>query len=219
MKSKRIYIIILLTAVLTSCAEIDKVKTLFDVKYEVSESFKKNPPKIVAILPFENLSENPEASAVVRRIFYSQFSPKRFIDIEISQIDSELKKKHINTPINMKKFDAKFIGEMLRADALIYGRVTYYKKEWWLFYSYRRVGLSVEMLDAKTDKVLWMADHKLTSYGGEMPGTTYATPFTIVTSLTIGPIKALWDYFLKDSEYIKITNELCREIVETIPEP
>ncbi|OGL43694.1 MAG: hypothetical protein A2149_02005 [Candidatus Schekmanbacteria bacterium RBG_16_38_11] len=219
MKLKKIYILIFLAISLASCSEIPVIKKLFDVKYTVSEKLKKNPPKVVAILPFENLTEEPDASLVVRRSFYGQFAPKSFVDMEILKIDSVLNKNHIKGAGDLKKYDPREIGKMLHADALIYGRVTYYKKAWRLFYSYKTVGLSAEMIDAKTGETLWMADHSKTSYGGDIPGTTFVDPISTIASLTTGPVKALWSYYLKDIEFIRTADDFNKEMVETIPEP
>ena len=219
MNTKKKYILIFLTILLTSCSELPVIKKFYEVKYSVSENFKKRPPKVVAILPFENLTKNPDAALVVRRSFYGQFAPKSFIDMEMSKIDSVLEKNHIKIASDLRKYEPREIGKMLHADALIYGRVTYYKKVWLLFYSYRTEGLSSEMIDAKTGETLWMADHKVTGYGGDVPGTTFTNPFGIISSLTIGPVKALWDYFFKDIEFLRIADDLGREMGKTIPEP
>jgi len=219
MKRKKIYILIFLTIFLTSCSELPVIKKFYEVKYSVSEKIKKSPPRVVAILPFENFTNNPDAALVVRRSFYGQFAPKSFIDMEISKIDSVLKENFIETASDLKNFDPREIGEMLHADALIYGRVTNYKKVWLLFYSYRTEGLSSEMIDVKTGETLWMADHKITGFGGDVPGTAFANPLGIISSLTVGPLKAFWDYFFKNIEFLRIADDLGREMVKTIPEP
>lgn len=214
MNLKKVFLIVFLAASLASCTIFTN---LFDVTYEVSDYFKKASPKVVAILPFENFTEDTEASDVLRNFFYAQFSPRRFIDVEISKIDSELKKNQIKNPSPLRNPYPEEIGKILGADALIYGRVTYYKKKWLIFYASKTVGLSVEMIDTRTGKTLWAAEHKITSYGGSTPGTGYSNIFATVLSLATGPVTSLWNYYFNEVEFIRDADDLCRKIVETIP--
>jgi len=217
MKAKDEVIVFLIIFLAVSLASCSVFTNLFDVTYDVSAYFKKASPKIVAILPFENFSDNPEASDVLRKIFYAQFSPKKFIDVEIFKVDSELKKNRIKNPSPLRSPHPEEIGKMLEADALIYGKVTYYKKKWMFFYASKTVGLFVEMKDTRTGKTLWAAEHKITTYGGTFPGITYSNMITTVLSLATGPVTSLWNYYLNEAEFARNANELCMKIVETIP--
>ena len=76
-------------AILVACAS---VKTMEAPKPEV---FDENwLPHKVAILPFVNQTSNPEAAAVVRKMFYNFFSSLNYLDLEPSFVDEKLKKKN-----------------------------------------------------------------------------------------------------------------------------
>ena len=48
-------------------------------------------PKKVAVLPFDNLTSDPELEELVRRSFYSHFALKRYRDIEVTEVDRALR--------------------------------------------------------------------------------------------------------------------------------
>ena len=56
-------------------------------------NIQKKLPLRVAILPFENISEAPQAAELVRRSFFNQFSSKKFKDVEMYQVNERLRQK------------------------------------------------------------------------------------------------------------------------------
>ncbi|RLD91305.1 MAG: hypothetical protein DRJ13_17540, partial [Bacteroidetes bacterium] len=56
----------------------------------VAPDYNKDRPLSVAILPFENLTQEKGASDLLRRLFYNNFSSLAYKDIELSTINAKL---------------------------------------------------------------------------------------------------------------------------------
>jgi len=171
----------------------------------VAPDYNKDRPLSVAILPFENLTQEKGASDLLRRLFYNNFSSLAYKDIELSTINAKLPQfnpKNIFKTINPTK-----TGKLLASDALIIGRITEFESFYAGVYSSFTVAVELKMIDAKTRRVLWSVKHKEIQRSGSIP----ATP--------IGAIIAAASSALDLSRYHIITtiNKLCQTAVETIP--
>ncbi|MGD2150654.1 MAG: tetratricopeptide repeat protein [Desulfobacterales bacterium] len=171
----------------------------------VAPDYDKDRPLSVSILPFENLTREKEASDLLRRLFYNNFSSLAYKDIELSTINAKLPNYK---PQNIfKSVDPTRVGELLDSDALVIGRITEFESFYAGIYSSFTVAVELKMIDAETRRVLWSVKHKEIQRSGSIP----ATP--------IGAIITAASNALDLSRYHIITtiNKLCQAAVETIP--
>jgi Flp pilus assembly protein TadD len=190
--------------------QIDRVQGALERKIPVENIFvapdyNKDRPLSVAILPFENLTQEKEASVLLQRLFYNNFSSLAYKDIELSAINANL--KNFNPQNIFENIDPAKTGELLASDALIIGRITEFKSYYAGIYSSFTVAVEVKMIDAETRRVLWSVKHKEIQRSGSIPTTP------------IGAIIAAASSALDLSRYHIITtiNKLCQAAVETIP--
>jgi hypothetical protein len=167
----------------------------------VAPDYDKDKPLSVAILPFENLTQEKEAPGMLQRQFYNHFSSLAYRDVELSDIKAKLPK------INFKTLDPTKIGKLLDADALIIGRITEFETYYAGVYSSFTVAVELKMIDAQTQRLLWSAKRKEVQRSGSIPMTP------------IGAIIAAASNALDLSRYHITTtiNKLCQALVETIP--
>ena len=93
-------------------------------------------PYKVAILPFVNQTSNPEASAVMRRMFYNFFSSLNYLDAEPSFVDEKLAEKNVYQKITAgDAVSARKLGQMLGVDAVVFGEVLSLGKVYAVLYS------------------------------------------------------------------------------------
>jgi hypothetical protein len=139
-------------------------------EFDISDKFYTDPPRKVAILPFDNLvggkyilnsvpiprfSEeetdgwNWTYANRLRRFFFGHFASREFVDIELMYVDKMLQELGIVNPNDLYKIPAQELGEILGADALIYGKVTEYKNSYYLLYKQIRIGLSIKCVSTK----------------------------------------------------------------------
>jgi hypothetical protein len=222
---------------LISCQPV-KTKTTLDRVYEldpggkvyVSRNLSENPPRTVAVLPFRSLvgegriersrslfasltgrKETPVDSiaAKMRRAFFGQFSQLEFDHVKLSRVDQILKREELDSWEKIRSFPPQVLGEILGADALVFGQVTHFDYYYGFLYSQLAVGLSLEMLDSKTGEVLWKAhdarrDHTV---------RVVYDPIALVVGLfQVG-------FAMRPINMMRAMDEICRELVGTIPPP
>jgi len=190
--------------------KIDRVQGTLEHKIPaenlfVAADYNKDRPLSVAILPFENLTQEKEASDLLQRLFYNNFSSLAYQDIELGHINANL--QNFNPQNIFENIDPTKTGELLASDALIIGRITEFESYYAGVYSSFTVAVEVKMIDAETRRVLWSVKHKEIQRSGSIPTTP------------IGAIIAAASNALDLSRYHIITaiNKLCQAAVETIP--
>ena len=171
----------------------------------VAPDYDKDKPMSVAILPFENLTQEKEAPDLLQRLFYNNFSSLAYKDVELSYINSKLPKfnsKNIFNSPHLKKD-----GETIGSDALILGRITKFESFYAGVYSSFTVAVELKMIDVETQRVLWSLKHKKKQRSGGIPTSP------------IGAIIKAASSALDLSRYhiIATINKLCQSAVETIP--
>jgi TolA-binding protein len=171
----------------------------------VAPDYDKDKPLSVAILPFENLTQEKEAPEMLQRQLYNNFSSLAYKDVELSDIKAKLpnfKPKNIFNTIDPAK-----TGKLLDSDALILGRITKFETYYAGVYSSFTVAVELEMIDVETQRVLWSLKHEQVQRSGGIPTSIIGAIITAASSA------------LDLSRYHIITtiNKLCQSAVETIP--
>lgn len=166
-------------------------------------------PVRVAILPFENLTNNDKAGSLVRNSFYSQFASKKYRDVELFEIDEILDDNGLYEDHTYNSLEVSKLGQLLNADGVVYGKITGYNKLHLGLYSQVYVELEVKLVEASTSKVLWQVKHKTAHHEGDLPLEL------------IGVVSAMFRTTknISNTELIRATDDLCRTIVAALPEP
>ena len=138
--------------------KIDRIQGALEQKIPaenlfVAPDYDKDRPLSVSILPFENLTQEKEASDLLWRLFYNNFSSLAYRDIELSTINTNL--PNFNPQNIFKSVDPTRIGKLLDSDALIIGRITEFESFYAGVYSSFTVAVELKMIDAETRRVLW----------------------------------------------------------------
>ncbi|GAX61812.1 hypothetical protein SCALIN_C28_0014 [Candidatus Scalindua japonica] len=141
-----------------------------DNEFKISDNYYTDPPRKIAILPFDNLvggkyilnsvpiprfskkktdGWNWTYANRLRRFFFGHFASREFVDIELMYIDGMLQELGVSTPNELYKMPAQELGRILGADALIYGKVTEYKNSYYALYKQIRIGLSIKCVSTK----------------------------------------------------------------------
>ena len=215
-----------------------RTKSTIDRTYEldpkgkiyVSPTLVQAPPKTVAILPFQSLvgagrvegsrsffnllnGEKEQNTKVLeeqmRRSFFGQFAQLEFDHVNLSRVDRILKRENLGSWEKFRSLPSQQLGELLGAEALIFAQVTHFDYYYALLYTQLAVGLSMEMVDARTGEVLWRVkdarrDHTLRIVYDPI-------------ALAVGIFQA--GFALRAINMMRAMDEICRELVGTIPPP
>ncbi len=199
-------------------------------KIYVSKTLFDKPPKTVATLPFHSLvgngriegsrfvynfltgkkQENPQfLEESMRRAFFGQFAQLEFDHVKLSQIERVLRKEDLNSWEKVRSFPPQRLGELLGADALIFGEVTHFDYYYAFLYTQLAVGLSLEMVDSKSGEVLWKVHDARRDHTVRIAYDPIA--------LAVGLFQA--GFSLRPINMMRAMDEICRELVGTIPPP
>ena len=171
----------------------------------VAQDYGKRQPLSVAILPFDNQTKETEAAQLLRRLFYNNFSSLAYKDIELATIDKKL--AHFEPAGVFDSADITKIGQNLKADAVIIGRVTKFETLYAGLYSSFSVAFEMKMIATDNNELLWSVKHSETKRNSKIP----LTP--------IGAIISAASTAMDLSRYnmINTSNKLCQVSIDTIP--
>ncbi len=176
---------------------------------QISPDISKDMPLKIAILPFENLTKDFQASELVRKSFFNYFSSKKFKDIELFKINSVLQTHDLLENQDFLKKPCAEIGDLLNAQGLIYGKITAFDRFYAGAYSKVSVELEAKLVRTADGKVLWKAKHKSSKHEGGIP----LDPLSAIPAI----FKTLMN--IADIELLRTSEELVRNKLETLPEP
>lgn len=199
-----------------------------DKVFEISDEYYTDPPRRIAILPFDNLvggnyilnsvplprlSEKEEDgwnwtyANRLRRFFFGHFAAREFVDIELMYVDKMLQALGVSTPNDLYKIPARELGRMLDADALIYGQVTEYKNSYYTLFAQIRIGLHVKCVSTEDGTVYFEGEH--IRHDNDIRVAT--NPFDFI-------IASFQNYMsLRDVYAARASEEVVRELVIRIP--
>jgi hypothetical protein len=172
-------------------------------------TLEKESPRVVAILPFLNQTEEKEIEDLVRKSFYSHFSVKSFSDIEIYKVDETIA---LMERINSQKFfkiPPQDLGRNLHADALVYGEVIEFTRVFMGIYSQIAVGAKIKIVDATSGKPLWEDFFTTRFHEGDIPLTPLNVPLSAAKS----------GMNLREVQVIRAIDDLSWNLVKSIPDP
>ena len=116
--------------------------------------------KRVAILPFDNVSGDPDAAKRITNILLTQlFSKNKVIKVvELGEVEKALIEERVRNTGEIDIETAKKLGKALNVEYLILGSVVEYKMVRIGNNDYPVVGVTARALDAKTGSIIW-SDH------------------------------------------------------------
>lgn len=199
-----------------------------DKEFEISDKFYTDPPRKIAVLPFDNLvggnyilNEVPiprfnrkkeddwnwTYANRLRRFFFGHFAAREFQDIELMYVDKVLQELDIFTPNDLNNYPPQELGKILGADALIYGKVTDYKNSYYTLFAQIRIGLHIKCVSVEDGSMLFEGEHK--RYDNDIRVATNPLDFVIAS---------FQNYMsLRDVYAARASEEVARELVLRIP--
>lgn len=202
---KKLFLLLITLLLIASCAPLPEIKKeTTEAKISDEEL-----PKTVAVLPFENKTEEIGVATQVRKSFYNHFSSKPYRDIELSIVDEKIVQLERSTGKSILEIPPKQICEALGCDGLVYGRVTDYKKIYAVAYSQLGIEAEVWMINTKTEREVFRLKESVRYHEGGIPLSPLSAVMTAIsTAMNI-----------RDIQQVRMLNELCYKINEKIPSP
>ena len=166
-------------------------------------------PKIVAVLPFTNETPLSGLENVVRESFISHLSPLNYKDREIGKVDSTLKMIQKSSSKTWRELSPQKLGEMLRAELLIYGRVKKLKKYYFGVYAQIVLEVEAKIVSCDTGRRMWRTTTTTRTHDGGLPFDLFSISSAAVRS----------GMFLQNEKITGLVDQLNRRLVAEIPNP
>jgi TolB-like protein len=123
----------------------------------------------IAVLPFFNLSDRPNAGEILAGLFIRHLSSRQpFRVLDSGEVRQQLLKARIIMDGGVSLADADLIGSLLDADFILGGRVLYYQ-DYEGPEAVPKVEFSTVVIERRTRKVVWSSQ----SYNGGLDGVRF----------------------------------------------
>lgn len=202
---KKVFFLLLIFLFLFSCAPTSEIKKETPEVAVSDEAL----PGTVAILPFENKTEEKGIANQVRKAFYNHFSSKPYRDIELNIVDEKIIQLEKATGKSILEIPPKDICQALGCDGLVYGKVTDYKKIYAVAYSQLGIEAEVWMINTRTGKEVFRIKDSVRYHEGGVPLSPLSAVMTAISSAMN----------IREIQQVRMINELCYKFNEKIPSP
>ncbi|MFQ5956759.1 MAG: hypothetical protein ACE5KK_03185 [Candidatus Brocadiales bacterium] len=195
---------------------------------EYSPTFLTDPPRKIAILPFENLEggdfklngvpipgrDNEERenkswtnSNRLRKFFFAYMSLREFELISLLETDAILKELGITNPERLYSADPCDLASALGVDALVYGKVTHHRAHYFFLFSQLAVGLSLKCISGEDGSDLF----EVSEVRRDNKISVALNPIDMAAA----SVQNLFS--MRNLHMARAADEVCREIVSKIP--
>jgi parallel beta-helix repeat protein len=217
MNKMRTLLLILITLLAVGCAvsskdtmvitqPVSSVKSAIDsspADKEAPEIDADKLPNFIAIVPFDNLTEEPEASIVLRRTLQNHLSSKNFQVLHWREVDQRLVGLEAPLVANDQRLSA-----ALGVDGLLRGKITSYELFYAGIYAHIKLGMDLS-LESSTGESLWSDQLEVTTRAGGMSTSAWGLLLNA----------ALAAMHLNQKNLLVAADQLGREVAQRLPEP
>lgn len=163
----------------------------------------------VVVLPFEGDGDNARLASRVRQSFFSHFSPKKYYDVELGDIDAMLDTLDDVSGTKWSSLSAIELGRCFKADYLMYGRVLSTRRLFFVFYSQIAINVEIRFVETRSGRTVWKTSAEKRMQSGDVP----LHPLSLV-SAAVHTSSAASDERMQD-----LIERTCRELARGVPEP
>jgi hypothetical protein len=163
----------------------------------------------VVVLPFEADEANPQLASKVRESFYSHFTPKKYYDVELRDIDAMLDHIDALSGKGWGNLSPMELGRCFKADYLFYGRVLSTRRLFFIFYSQLAMNVEVRLVETQHGRTVWKSEIEKQLQSGDLP----LHPFSII------PAAVRTGVDVSDQRMQDLIERTCRELAQRVPEP
>ncbi len=167
------------------------------------------PPRSIAVLPFENNTDTEGIDELVRNSIYGHLSVLPYRDVEISIIDRRLEKHKILDIEVLQQTPIQKLGRILGCDAILFGQVNTFQRIFAGVYSQMAVAASIQVWDTRSAKKIWSDRRIARIHEGGVPLDILLIP---IVSLRTG-----WN--MREEVKIQVVDELAQYLINAIPSP
>ncbi len=132
------------------------------VSPSIIPDYNKKGVKLIALMPIQNKTQDPQAAQVLRKALIEELYFKGYQKIPVQIIDDTLKEIYRGqTDFEDKTIPPETVGEALGVDAVMYCTLEEWKTSYIMIYAPTTVAASFELRSAETGETLWSTTHRV----------------------------------------------------------
>lgn len=189
----------------SGCARV----TTVDEPHFREDAFKADPPKTLAIAPFENATGVKDAAPKMREAIYGALSGLNYTDVELNRVDQIISEQALRLNVRPDEVRAEDIAIPEMADAVVFGRVDHASRLYLFLYAQYRIDVNLAMYSTRTRQQIYSNDFIVRNRKFTLP--------TGVVGLVKSFFSTLW--FMRTSELEESYEEVAQQIAERFPPP
>lgn len=197
---------LLLLCFVSACAPTLKMEQTLNRECKLKED---DFPRQVAILPFENATNQVGLDQLVRRTFANHFSSKSYQDMKLPVVDEKVVQYEKSSGKRLLEASPREISAIVGSDGILFGRVTDYTRIYAAVYSQFGMEAEVWMLNARTGKEIFRLKESVRYHEGGIPTNPLSAVVTVVSTAMN----------LREIQKVRLVNELAYRFMEKIPAP
>lgn len=125
--------------------------------WQVHQEFTRLRPRVIAVLPMDNLSLEPHLEKALRQQVYDRITAKGYSKIRVAKVEQVMGQLGIQTPGQLAGISLKRLGKLLNCEAVLRGHIDQSAAIHDVVYDAVVVSCSLRLVHCKTGTVLWEA--------------------------------------------------------------
>jgi len=126
--------------------------------WQLSPDYELMKPKVIAVVPMDNFSLEPNVEKALYREVYERLKVKGYMRIAAEKVDEVMKELGIQTPGQLAGISLARLGKKLKCEAVLMGQIeqsgTIHKG----IYDAVAVSCSLRLVDCATGRMLWQTE-------------------------------------------------------------
>jgi hypothetical protein len=189
-----------------------------DFTVAVHDDYGQFMPRTIAVLPFDNMSADLDATPLVRPIVADRVRFKGYQVPDLNRTDELLQETGVMVSHDVYAFTAAELGEALGVDAVMYGTITDFTTKYAFLYASVAVQVRMELVDCKSGEVLWHNEQR------SARNTGFESAFTLLIYILNGDLErglavvsaanAIWAAL---ETYAPYAQEAAAKVLEPLP--
>ncbi len=165
LKASALYTVIILGALLVSgLTDLSAASKQDQEFWEVNPRFDQFKPGVVAVLPMDNFSLEPELEEVLYNAAYEQLQAKGYRRVSVGKVKKVMKDLGVQTPGQLQGISLKRLGDILNTDAVLLGQVDQAASIHKVTFDAVVVSCSLKLIDCKSGELLWRSEQWRTAH-------------------------------------------------------
>jgi len=157
---RRFFIVASFLLVCLAFSVVGCPKTESDAVLAVHPDYQRLKPRSIAVLPFDNMSTDLDATPLIRPIVAKRLRYKGYRVPGLKGVDETLQEAGVLIAHDVYSFTPEELGEILSVDAVMFGTVTDFSTKYAVLAASVTVSLRLELADCETGEILWQNEQR-----------------------------------------------------------